>query len=69
MIVRNADTATNGTLAVTGCYFGGVPATTPMLLVQRGAKGAANDDSDSSRDRIIFGAGQGGFADEAYYRQ
>ena len=43
----------------------------PIAIIPSGVKAnmqGVPDDSDSSRDRIIMGGGQAGFAPEAYYR-
>ncbi|WP_442760879.1 DUF4767 domain-containing protein [Paucilactobacillus nenjiangensis] len=41
----------------------------PIAIVPAGVKATSADDSDSSRDRLISGGGQGGYATEAYYRE
>ncbi|WP_179395226.1 DUF6287 domain-containing protein [Lacticaseibacillus absianus] len=41
----------------------------PLLLVPKGVQATTADDSDVTRDRMILGGGQGGFAPQAYYRQ
>ncbi|MFD1485500.1 DUF6287 domain-containing protein [Lacticaseibacillus baoqingensis] len=40
----------------------------PLAILPKGVKGSAADDSDSSKDRLISGGGQAGFAASAYYR-
>lgn len=60
-----------GTMVATlGYLSNAVPGTnaTPVMLAPKGTKIEANDDSDMTKDRMILGAGQGGFASEAYYR-
>jgi hypothetical protein len=60
-----------GTMVATLGYFSdAVPGTnvTPVTLAPKGTKIEANDDSDQTKDRMILGSGQGGFASEAYYR-
>lgn len=41
----------------------------PLAIVPQGVQMSDLDDSDSTRDRLIVGAGQSGYAEEAYYRQ
>lgn len=40
----------------------------PLGIVPKGVQMGAGDDSDSSRDRLIVGGGQGGYQSQAYYR-
>jgi len=40
----------------------------PLAIVPSGTKMTDHDDSDVNRDRLILGAGQGGYASQAYYR-
>lgn len=47
---------------------------TPLSIIPAGVDGSSaiymgNDDSDISRDRLISGGGQSGFASDAYYRE
>ena len=41
----------------------------PLLIVPAGIKATKGDDSHTTKDRLIMGGGQGGYANEAYYRQ
>lgn len=41
---------------------------TPITIIPKGVKMSDGDDSDSTKDRIIMGAGQSGVGTQAYYR-
>lgn len=41
----------------------------PILIVPKGVKATANDDSNPNKDRLILGGGQGGYSTESYYRE
>ncbi|WP_010010569.1 DUF6287 domain-containing protein, partial [Loigolactobacillus coryniformis] len=41
----------------------------PLTILPAGIKANDNDDSDSTRDRLIMDGGQSGYASEAYYRK
>lgn len=41
----------------------------PLLIVPRNIKIGENDDSDSTRDRLILGGGQSGFGTQSYYKE
>ncbi|MGX7024597.1 DUF6287 domain-containing protein [Vagococcus hydrophili] len=41
----------------------------PIAIIPSGVKMSDADDSDSSKDRLIMGAGQSGVGTEAYYRE
>ena len=41
----------------------------PLAIVPRGIKATKDDDSNVNKDRLIKGAGQAGFASQAYYRE
>lgn len=40
----------------------------PLTIVPAGVKAATGDDSNTQKDRLIAGGGQGGYAQSAYYR-
>jgi|GEM_PF-4058133 hypothetical protein len=41
----------------------------PLTILPAGVKANDNDDSDSTRDRLIVSGGESGYASEAYYRK
>lgn len=41
----------------------------PILIVPKGVKATTSDDSNSNKDRLILGGGQGGYSTEAYYKE
>lgn len=41
----------------------------PLTILPAGIKANDNDDSDSTRDRLIMDGGKSGYASEAYYRK
>lgn len=58
-----------GAMTVTFGYFDkSIPASAPVTLAPKGIQSSSDDDSDRTQDRMIVGAGQGGYAPEAYYR-
>ncbi|KRM55026.1 DUF6287 domain-containing protein [Lacticaseibacillus sharpeae] len=58
-----------GAMTVTFGYFANsLPASAPVTLAPKGIQISSDDDSDRTQDRMIVGAGQGGYAPEAYYR-
>ncbi|AMV63387.1 Hypothetical protein ADU72_0762 [Pediococcus damnosus] len=46
-----------------------VSAFDPLTIIPKNVKLSDADDSDSTRDRLILGGGQGGYATQAYYKE
>ncbi|MGR3741204.1 DUF6287 domain-containing protein [Companilactobacillus sp. DQM5] len=68
-VIAKGDMTENGAMLGTiGRFQEGMSQMSPLLFIPKGTKAGSVDDSDMSKDRIILGGGQSGFADQAYYR-
>lgn len=59
----------DGYMLATWSNYGAALGGSPLTIVPAGVKERADDDSDTTKDRLIKGGGQAGFKENAYYRE